>query len=81
LLRWARAAALGAAFMCAVVTSAAGQDVDAGAVSVRVREVRPPEGSLRHGWLPAADWVVYACGGALALAAAGILVWRIARRR
>lgn len=64
----------------AVAAPALAQD-DAGVPAPRVRVVRPPEGSMRRGPLPAPEWVVYAVGGAIVSAAAGFLAWRSLSRR
>jgi hypothetical protein len=82
-MRRLRTAAMIAVFFSVMAASAAAQssDADAGPVSVRVRVLRPPQGSMRRGVLPAAEWAVYAGGGALVLCAAGWLVWRAIRSK
>ncbi|HEY8430910.1 MAG TPA: hypothetical protein VIL20_21170 [Sandaracinaceae bacterium] len=66
------------ALLCAAPATA---QQDAGAPALRVRVVRPPEGSMRRGILPVPDWAVYAAGGLLAAVAAGVLAWRTSTRR
>ncbi|MBX3276266.1 MAG: hypothetical protein KF729_38795 [Sandaracinaceae bacterium] len=56
-------------------------NADAGAEHVVVHTERPPEGSLRRGLLAVPGWTLYVGGAALALAAGGVLVWRLARSR
>ncbi len=66
--------------LLALAAPAAAQD-EAEPAPPRVRVVRPPEGSMRRGVLPAPEWVFYACGGWMLAAAAGVLVWRSVTRR
>lgn len=64
----------------ALAAPAAAQD-EAEPPARRVHVVRPPEGSMRRGVLPAPEWAFYACGGWMLAAAAGVLVWRSVTRR
>lgn len=66
--------------LLALAAPAAAQD-EAEPAAPRVRVVRPPEGSMRRGVLPAPEWVFYVCGGWMLAAAAGVLVWRSVTRR
>jgi hypothetical protein len=52
---------------------------DAGAVEVRTRVERPPEGSMRRGALPVPAWGVWVCGGLVVAGALAALGWRLRR--
>ncbi len=68
-------------FLASLALAAPALAQDGGAPQPVVRVVRPPEGSMRRGALPAPEWAVYACSGAMIVAAAGVLVWRTLTRR
>jgi len=79
-MRWLLVTAL---LLSSAVAQAQGPADDDGeappGVTIEVHETRPPEGSLRRGYLTVPAWAFYVGAGALLLGAAGVLTVRLRR--